>query len=221
MIDRYTSASPLLLDAVGFHMADAVSEPHLNRVPFTGVLSRVDEPSTRPPNGAEGHRVLIPREVAERALPTLIGMGIDVESNFKDHAKTRKIGVITEAHLDGKDLVIAGHIYGKDFPEETTYIKKHKHLLGASYEIADVEVDDTTASIWRLNHFVFTGGAILRRDAAAYAKTSIAASQEEVLSADELFTISQFCEEFQDYLLIARAVVAVHLAHERRLHADR
>ncbi|MGB6133443.1 MAG: hypothetical protein WBG54_16810, partial [Acidobacteriaceae bacterium] len=31
---------------------------HPNRMPFSGVLTLVDEPSTRPPSGARGHRVV-------------------------------------------------------------------------------------------------------------------------------------------------------------------
>ena len=39
---------------------------HPNRVPFSGVLTRVNVPSDRAPNGASGHRVLLPRDVAKK-----------------------------------------------------------------------------------------------------------------------------------------------------------
>lgn len=216
---RYAHKAPFALEAMGFEISDAIAEPHINRVPFSGVLSRVDEPSTRPPNGAEGHKVLIPRAVAERALPTLIGMGIDVDTDFKDHEKTRKIGVITEAHIAGKDLVIAGHIFGKDFPDETNYIQKNKNILGASYEIADVHVRDTAAPIWELESFVFTGAAVLKKSAAAYAKTSIAASHDQVLSADDLFALPAIAQAFSEYFAVTTTALAAY--QKGRRYADR
>ncbi len=213
-IVRYLHKAPLQLDALGFDMPDAVAEPHVNRVPFSGVLSRVDEPSTRAPSGADGHKVFIPKAVAEKALPTLIGMGIDVDTDFNDHAHKRKIGMITEAHIDGKDLVIAGHLFGKDFPNEIEYIKKNKHILGASYEIAEVNVIDTSAPIWELESFCFTGAAVLRRDAAAYAKTSIAASRQFLETAEEVFAVPELAEAVLAYIDVARCAVAAY-AHRR------
>ena len=66
----------------GFHFeAMALDIPefagHPNRVPFSGVLTRLDAPSDRAPNGAAGHRVLLTRAAAERALPSLLGMAVD------------------------------------------------------------------------------------------------------------------------------------------------
>jgi hypothetical protein len=42
-----------------------------------------------------------------------------------------------------------------------------------SYEIADAQVEDMTASVWVLNKVTFTGAAVLRRDKAAYRSTWI------------------------------------------------
>jgi hypothetical protein len=216
---RYLHKAPFVLDAMGFDIPDAVAEPHVNRVPFSGVLSRVDEPSTRPPNGASGHKVFIPREVAEKALPTLIGMGIDVDTDFKDHSKKRKIGVITEAHIDGKNLVISGHLFAKDFPDEVTYIQKNKRILGASYEIADVSVKDTSAAVWELDSFVFTGAAILEKSSAAYQQTSIAASLQHIESLDELLAVPEIATAVSDYLSM---ITCAALAYQKgKMHANR
>ncbi len=175
---RYVYKCPFSLDAIGLDMPVGGSQA-VNRAPFSGILTRVDEPSTRPPHGSQGHRVFIPRAVAEAALPTLLGMGIDVSGNFKDHAKQKKVGVITEAHIAGRDLVFSGHLYDKDFPEEVAYIQEHKATLGASYEISDVTVEDTEAAIWTLTGLTFTGAAILQKNAAAYQDTAIAAQAQE------------------------------------------
>jgi hypothetical protein len=45
--------------------------------------------------------------------------------------------------------------------------------LGMSYEIANAVVTDVHAPVWVLHEFTFTGAAVLRRDKAAYRKTSI------------------------------------------------
>jgi len=46
-------------------------EGHPNRVPFEGVLAMVNAPSDKAPAGARGHRVVLTREAAETALPSL------------------------------------------------------------------------------------------------------------------------------------------------------
>jgi len=46
-------------------------EGHPNRVPFEGVLTIVDSASDRAPAGARGHRVLLTRAAAEKALASL------------------------------------------------------------------------------------------------------------------------------------------------------
>jgi len=166
------------LDAIGVTLPLVDGGDHPNRLPFTGVLTRVDEPSDRPPNGARGHRVLLPAAVADRALATLIGMAVDVVPDFTDHKATTKVGVITEARLEGKDLCIAGHLFAKDFPQVVRGIqdRARRGTLGASFEITDVAVEDPEAAVWTLQHVVFTGAAILERSKAAYGRTSIIAT---------------------------------------------
>jgi hypothetical protein len=72
-------------------------EGHPNRVPFEGVLTVVNVPSDRPPAGARGHRVVLTREAAERALPSLLGMAADYRPGWDGHDARRKVGLVTEA----------------------------------------------------------------------------------------------------------------------------
>src|SRR5258708_15932469 len=92
-------------------------EGHPNRVGFRGVLTLVDEPSDKPPAGARGHRVILTRAAAEAALPSLMGMGVDYTPALDRHDTRRKVGVITQAEIVGKNLELSGYLYGKDFPE--------------------------------------------------------------------------------------------------------
>ncbi len=180
ILTRYLHRAPFTIDALSLDVPVLI-EDHPNKAPFSGILTRVDEPSTRPPNGANSHRVLIPRTVAEQALPSLVGMPIDCSLNLKDHDKKNVIGFLDGGLIEGKDLVVTGYLLEKNYPDEVAEIRSKKSQLGMSYEIADVSVEDTEASIWVLSGLVFTGAAILRKDAAAYANTAIAAQAEEEL----------------------------------------
>ena len=92
-------------------------ERHPNRVPFEGVLTLVDEPSKRPPSGARGHRVILTREAALTALPSLMGMAVDYAPGWDGHDARRKCGIITQADVEGSRLRVSGYLFGKDFPK--------------------------------------------------------------------------------------------------------
>jgi hypothetical protein len=148
---------------------------HPNRVPFSGVLTLLDAPSDRAPAGAAGHRVVLPRRVAERALPSLLGMAVDYAPGLRGHDARRKIGIITWAEIVGSQLEVSGYLFGKDFPEVISELRARRERLGMSYEVTGVRVADPKAEIWVLENVVFTGAAILERAAAAYQATSLAA----------------------------------------------
>ena len=158
---------------------------HPNREPFRGVLTLVDTPSDKPPAGSRGHRVVLTRVAAERALPSLLGMALDYSPSLDRHDSRRKVGVITRADIVGKRIELGGYLFAKDFPEIVRQIERgtiHANAgkrrrpqdpLGMSYEIADASVADVRAQIWTLTRVTFTGAAILRRDKAAYRNTWI------------------------------------------------
>ena len=178
---RYVQRSGLSLEALSLDVP-APAEEHPNKAPFRGILTRVDEPSTRPPtvhDGHPGHRVLIPRAVAEVAGPSLVGMPINCSFNLKDHDKKFVIGIIESWRIEGRDFVVEGYLLEKNYPEEVALIRARRMQLGMSYEIADVIVEDAEADVWVLTALTFTGAAILDKAAAAYEKTAIVARTEE------------------------------------------
>ena len=180
------------LEAMGFQLPDLQEAgDHPNRLPFWGVLTRLDEPSDRPPKGSQGHRVLLPTSVARKALPTLIGMAVDCSLGLTDHAAQRKIGLITEADLDGKNLTVKGILYQQDFPDAVAAIRARSRTgeLGMSFEVTRARVDDPQADIWVIRDLIFTGAAILARASAAYGNTALAASTEGVSSMDQLSAV--------------------------------
>jgi hypothetical protein len=167
-------------DITGEHMkleAMAVEFPavhgHPNRMPFEGVLTLVDVPSDRAPSGSRGHRVILSRNAAENALPSLLGMAVDFRPEWDGHNARSKCGILTEANIIGQRLLIGGYLYARDFPEVEEKLRNlSAGKMGMSYELADAHVDDMRASIWKLSRVTFTGAAILLREKAAYRQTS-------------------------------------------------
>jgi hypothetical protein len=159
------------LEAMAMNMPDVTNHP--NRTSFEGVLTVVDEASTKPPSGARGHRVLLTRAAAEDALPSLLGMAVGFTPAWDGHDVRRKCGLITEATLVGNQLRVSGYLYGRDFPEVVKQIEGSiPGSMGMSYELADAHVADMRAEVWTLTRAIFTGAAVLLREKAAYRDTS-------------------------------------------------
>ena len=159
------------LEAMAVHIPHV--EGHPNRVSFEGVLTVVNAASDKAPAGARGHRVVLTREAAEKALPSLLGMAVDYRPGWDGHDARRKIGLLTEANLTGNKLAVRGYLYARDFPDVAREIHAQApQAMGMSYELADARVEDMRADIWKLTRVTFTGAAILLRDKAAYRATS-------------------------------------------------
>jgi hypothetical protein len=150
---------------------------HPNALPFSGTLLRLDEPSQQPPHGAESHSIYVPTRVAEERLKTLPGMGINYEDDLTGHNVKRKVGVITDASISGKDVKVKGLIWKKDFPEAVAAFRRSRGKLGMSMELGDVYVRDKDEDVWHLEDFHFTGATALLKDHAAYERTSLSAQK--------------------------------------------
>jgi hypothetical protein len=116
---------------------------------------------------------MLTREAVENALPSLLGMAVDYRPGWDGHDARCKIGLLTEATLKGRKLVVKGYLYARDFPDVAKEIQAHApEALGMSYEVADARVENVRAEIWKLTRVTFTGAAILLREKAAYRDTS-------------------------------------------------
>jgi hypothetical protein len=118
----------IALESMAVEMPEVKGHP--NRVEFRGVLTVVDEPSQRPPSGSQGRRVILPKHVAEAALPSLLGMALDYAPALDRHDARRKVGVITSAEIVGRNLEVGGYLYAKDFPEIVEEIAKEQRSGG-------------------------------------------------------------------------------------------
>jgi len=162
----------LALRAMAVEFPEVVGHP--NRLPFDGCLTLVDVASDKAPSGARGHRVVLTREAAEAALPSLLGMAVDYKAGWDGHDARQKCGIITAAHLEGQKLMVSGFLFARDYPECCAQGEGSPGPgeMGMSYELADAHVADMKAAVWKLTRATFTGAAILLRAKAAYRETS-------------------------------------------------
>lgn len=171
-VQRRCSEHELQAMAVEFPEVDG----HPNRLPFEGCLTLVDIPSDKAPSGARGHRVVLTKEAAEVALPSLLGMAVDYKVGWDGHDARQKCGIITSACLVGSRLLVEGFLFARDYPEMEAKVggvgAQINAAMGMSYELADAHVADMRDDVWRLTRATFTGAAILLREKAAYRGTS-------------------------------------------------
>lgn len=174
-VERVRSEA-MAIEAMSLNIANS---GHINKMPFSGILTRIGTSSDKPPGGAGGRYVVVTMEAAEAALPSLLGMAVDYTPFYDGHDSQAKIGIITSATIEGNAIVIEGFVYASDFPEQAAFIREHKDVLGFSFEADEIWVSDPNADPLNIVACTFTGAAILRKDKAAYVSTSIAASAEK------------------------------------------
>jgi hypothetical protein len=129
---------------------------HPNRVEFHGVLTVIDMPSERSPAGAKGHLVVLTKQAAQAALPSLMGMALDYSPTLDRHDVRRKVGVITRAEVVGRNVELGGHLFARDFPEIVEEIAKSGRGNGSSLrgrfardEVAHAKADEVgTVPAW-------------------------------------------------------------------------
>jgi hypothetical protein len=71
--------SPVSFPALSLH-ARSLNIPdsaHPNKLPFSGVLTKIDVPSDSPPEASNGRRILVTRAAAEKAIDSLLGMRVN------------------------------------------------------------------------------------------------------------------------------------------------
>ena len=151
---------------------------HPNKIPFYGVVAFLGTQSNKMLAGSRGRRIILHEDVAKNAISTLLETGVSYSSLFDKHDVQKKIGVVTWVGIIEKELCIAGHLFGKDFPEVLDVITTNSSSvtstsLGLSFEATDVCLANASARIWEITKLTFTGVAVIRRDKAAYSNTWI------------------------------------------------
>lgn len=159
---------------------------HPNRMPFSGILTRIDVASDKAPHGSNGKRIILTKSAAEAALDSLLGMGVDLKKDFDGHDAQNKVGLITAARIDGDAIRIEGFIYASDFPREALRIHMDQADLGFSFEAQNLAVESLETDPLVIKRCVFTGAAILLRNDAAYQTTALAAARAKEHEMEDL-----------------------------------
>ena len=150
--------------------------PGVNKQEFTGILCTLDEPSDKPPGGAQGRRVVLPSAVVRTKLASLVNMPLNASQDLTDHDRHTVVGVVQDAWIAGPRLMIAGLLYDKNEGPLVARMQANTSQLGLSYEISSCVVVDEAAPIWVLRDFEFTGCSALLRSHAAYQSSAIEAA---------------------------------------------
>ena len=145
---------------------------HPNKAPFKGILTRVDEVSDKSASGARGHKVFLTRDAAMNALPTLVGMGVNLSPDGQKHFAAHKHGVIEQAEIVGNDIVVYGYMFRLDCKHVIQTIQSSAQEWGMSYELHESHVRDMRTEVYVLEKVTFTGACVLLREKAAYSATS-------------------------------------------------
>jgi hypothetical protein len=184
---------------------------HPNRMPFTGTLTRVGVASDSAPGGSGGKRVLITAEAAERALPSLMGMAVNLTTSMDGHAPTAKIGFIHSAKVVDTELLIDGFIYAADFPKEALRVHLEQSELGFSFEARNISATDAEADPVVITDLFFTGAAILMKSKAAYKTTRLAALAAMKHESDDDMTPEELKASLTEVVAGALAPVSQQL----------
>lgn len=147
--------------------------PHANLGFFHGLLIQLNAVSTHVPGNWQkqgiSKKLYVPRAVGEAALPSLLGMGINITANLRGHDQRNKIGAITEAYVDSNDsLWVAGFIWRRDFEPEYMILAHPPEEMGMSAELENLEKPEEGPYYLTTRRILFTGAAVCFRSAASY-----------------------------------------------------
>jgi hypothetical protein len=172
--------------------------------PFTALITYAGKSSDNFVNGTEGvnggpYKVMIPAEVLKRKIKELEGKRVFASEDLSSHQRPKFIGEFVSAWTEelGNDLVAAkasGVLYRHTDPTLVDQIiaLSRQGQMGFSYDLKDVQYElkhSTTGDdgkelsagsgtpYMELVDFSWRGATILKREAAAYLETALAASK--------------------------------------------
>lgn len=137
---------------------------------FEGCLCLVDVVSDAAPKFVLEHKVILTRAAAEAALPELAGMEIGNNDSWSGHAGKTVRGLVTAARIEGNELIVSGDVLLSAGPEwmRGSWLEGN---LGMSFELSSAHVADMSAPVWTFTKANFSGGAVLKKELAAWRET--------------------------------------------------
>ena len=170
-----------------------------NQYPFIATITYAGKLSDGFVGGTENiaggpYRVLIPPDLLRNKIKSLAGKSVLV-SDLQSHDRNFKVGTflqawVEQATMEGGTTALAAKASGLliETPENQEIMQQiideaRAEKLGFSYDIKDVKfdlkasTDSSSDQFVEVTDFEWRGATILRRDAAAYEETKLAASK--------------------------------------------
>jgi hypothetical protein len=192
------------------------SPSHINKMLWTGSITKVDEPSDGSPGGSEGKRVVFTKKCAMENVSTFNQMPLNctfAEGWFEDATDVlsghgdKIIGYIEETWVEGNDIMAKGVIWKNKFPDVAFMVVNGKQSLGFSVELyADEVHDGEEDGFLYVDKFTGTGCAILWQNTCAFGSTRITelVAKKETDSMDKE-QIKAMVDEFAPSVALAFA----------------
>ena len=191
----------------------SVRKDNDNFLHFNATAGYIGKPTGATPCGAaKGFKIVLGDG---SNVNELIGAGVNCsygETQFKQHDKSFKIGVIDNAFVSDDAINVEGHLWKTDFPDVCDTIECSKESLGCSVEVYSygVVVDDKNKT-QTLQDVHFTGMSIVYKSKAAFEGTnfmcSIADKEAKSLSNEELQAAvdKAVSDKFEEFKTAVRA----------------
>jgi hypothetical protein len=193
------------VDAESLETLEA-SNPNANTTPLKGVLFRIDEPSETAPSKGSAYPLLIPRDVAEKAMEfvnSTPGLPLDADDSFLKHANEKIVGIMSSAEIEGSDFIVKGHLFDWNKKDTVKAIVLNQDNLGMSLngKASGNIVPMNDSKVFQLSNLEILGANILLKNRATYQKTRI--SMDEIAASA---TENQLTEGVQENMELERAI---------------
>lgn len=190
-------------------------------ITFRGVLARIDEVSEGIPAIGTGQPLFLPLFSAEKIVEQVQaspGMfPIDADISLSKHADENIIGVITNAGIEGQDLVVSGHLFADNVPSQINQIIRSRRPLGMSMNAMvsgyQTEMDDRP--VFYLQNVDLIGANVLFADKATYQRTRftpVAASNQNIVKEDIMDPLEEKLARLEQMLSASQENFTTQLA---------
>ncbi len=181
-----------------------------DKFPFIAIVTYGGRISDKFVGGTESidggpYRVLIPGQLLEERIKELEGRKVFAEDQLEEHAHSVDVGEFLQAWVEpvknpenGEYMMAAkasGIFHREKNPELVDKIVAlaRQGVVGFSYDLKDVQFElqavSSSEKVVRIGDFKWRGATVLKKEAAAYQLTQLAASkkttEEEVFDMDE------------------------------------
>ena len=186
-------------------LVEVEAERRANKIPFTGILFRMDEPSESSPSKGSDYPLFISRTVAEpliQAIASSGGLPIDVDDTLSKHSNPNIAGVMTTAEIQGSNFIVRGHLFPWSQKEKVGLILANQKHLGMSMNALanGAVIDRGGRKVFEIRDLELLGANVLFKDRATYQKTNFEAQIAASSSTNEGQTIAMGNTEMEAQL---------------------